>query len=339
MDGRAGGSTGWRGTSNGSSATGRRVSPRGCDLKLVDHLAAGLGHRARLTRFAPAPTGYLHVGHVVNAIYVWGIAGALRGDVLLRIEDHDRQRCRPEFEAALLDDLGWLGFIPDLYPTDTFRAGTTEGRQSDRDTIYRAVLAPLLGRGLLYGCECARKDLTGERGRYPGTCRERGVLPRDGVGWRVRLAPGEEVFEDGLLGVERQTPAEQCGDVLIRDRLGNWTYQWAASADDTLQRISLVVRGRDLLDSTGRQMAIARLLGRVEPPVFVHHPLIMKSPTQKVSKSDRDTGVRDLREAGWTATRVIGDAAWRAGLIARPDRLAASDMADLIGDLAPSRQR
>src|ERR1700752_3091222 len=123
-----------------------------------------------------------------------------------------------------------------------------------------------------------------------------------------------EAFDDIRLGPQQQTPAEQCGDLLIRDRLGNWTYQWAATTDDMLQSVSLVIRGEDLLAPPGRQTARALLLGRREPATFLHHPLVMKSPRQKVSKSDGDSGVRDLRRAGWSAARVIGHAAWLAGL-------------------------
>lgn len=249
-----------------------------------------------LTRFAPAPTGYLHIGHVVNAMYVWGAARASSGRVLLRIEDHDRQRCRPEYEEALLEDLAWLGFVPDIVAE----------RQSDRDPVYRAALDPLVAAGLVYACDCSRKEVAGPR--YPGTCRDRGLALTDGVGWRVRIEPGLEVFHDVLLGPQTQDPAAEFGDILIRDRLGNWTYQWAATADDTLQRISHVIRGVDLLDSTGRQIRLARLLGRHVAPVFLHHPLVMKSPTQKVSKSDRDTGIRDLRDAGWSPARVLEEA-------------------------------
>jgi glutamyl-tRNA synthetase/glutamyl-Q tRNA(Asp) synthetase len=278
----------------------------------------GLAERASrrvdrpLTRFAPAPTGHLHVGHVVNAIFVWGLARALDGRILLRIEDHDRQRCRPEFERSLLDDLDLLGFTPDVHPTKELRGGPSDGRQTDRDATYREALAPLIAAGMVYGCDCTRRQV--DSPVYPGTCRTRGLPLRAEVGWRVRVHSREEVFDDIRLGPQRQTPAEQCGDLLIRDRLGNWTYQWAATADDVLQGISLVVRGEDLLASTGRQIQLARLLGRTAPPAFLHHPLVMKSPTQKVSKSDGDTGVRDLRSRGWTAERVIGHAAWLAGL-------------------------
>jgi glutamyl-tRNA synthetase/glutamyl-Q tRNA(Asp) synthetase len=290
-----------------------------------------------LTRFAPAPTGFLHIGHVVNAIFVWGMARACAGQVLLRIEDHDRQRCRPEFEAALLDDLDWLGFEPDIHPTNAFRAGSCQGRQSERDAVYRATLAPLIQRGLIYGCDCTRKQIEGTA--YAGRCRDRGLPLGDDVGWRIRVEPGVETFDDLLMGPQAQEPAAQVGDMLIRDRLGNWTYQWAATSDDTLQGVTLIIRGQDLLDSTGRQMYLARLLGRAHPALFAHHPLVMKSPGQKVSKSDGDTGVRDLRAAGWTPARVIGHAAALVGLRPANENVAATEVGQLFPGFRPHTPR
>ena len=293
-----------------------------------------------LTRFAPAPTGALHLGHVVNAVYVWGLARALNGRVLLRIEDHDRQRCRPEHERGLLDDLDWLGLEPDVYPTSCFRAGRCDGRQSDRDAVYHAALAPLIAAGLVYGCDCSRAqqqsappsepDVTAGERRYAGTCRERRLPLKDGVGWRLRMDAGVERFEDALAGAQAQDPSEQCGDLLLRDRLGNWTYQCVAAIDDSVQGIGLVVRGLDLLRSTGRQIRLARLLGRNDPPAFAHHPLVMKSPAQKLSKSDRDSGIRDLRAAGWSADEVIGRAVQLAGLGGATSRLSAHDLPALF---------
>jgi glutamyl-Q tRNA(Asp) synthetase len=272
-------------------------------------------------RFAPAPTGWLHLGHVANAIAVWGFARATGARVLLRVEDHDAQRCRPEYEAGLLDDLDWLGFTPDLFPTTTFRAGRCESRQSDRHEIYRAAADDLRARGLVYACQCSRASV--ER-VYPGTCRDLD-LPLDGdLILRARMTPGVETFDDLLCGPQAQDPAAQCGDVVIRDRLGNWTYQFAVSVDDWRQGIDLVVRGLDLLDSTGRQIRLARLLGRAAPARFAHHALIMKSATQKLSKSDGDTSVRDLRAAGRSAASVIGEAAWRAGFVAERVDLSAT---------------
>jgi glutamyl-Q tRNA(Asp) synthetase len=248
-----------------------------------------------LTRFAPAPTGWLHLGHVLNAEHVWG-SGAT---VLLRIEDHDRERCRPEYDAGILEDLAWLGYVTDLPPV----------RQSERDAIYRDAVDVLAAQGLVYACDCTRREILGGAPggpelRYSGRCRDRGVPLAGGTGWRVRMDPGVERFVDGILGAQEQDPSQQCGDVLIRDRVGNWTYQFAAAVDDFRQGIDLVIRGEDLLPSTGRQIRIARLLGREHPAAFRHHPLLMKSPDQKLSKSDGDTGIRDLRALGWTASQV-----------------------------------
>src|SRR5262245_46483910 len=119
---------------------------------------------ATLTRFAPAPTGWLHLGHVLNALYVWNTARLTGCKVMLRIEDHDRERSRPEFERAILDDLDWLGFVPDIHPTAAFRSGPCEGRQSDREDVYRSALERLVRANVVYACECTRRALTGLAG-------------------------------------------------------------------------------------------------------------------------------------------------------------------------------
>ena len=264
------------------------------------------------TRFAPSPTGYLHLGHVVNAIWVWRTARERGGEVLLRIEDHDRTRCRPEYEAAILDDLDWLGFTPDIGTTDTFRAGRTELRQSDATHYYEAALDRLRAQGIAYVCACSRRtiakespDVFNEETGYPGTCRELGLQPGPGRGWRVVMEQGVERFDDLRLGAQEQAPARQCGDVLIRDRLGNWTYQFAVVVDDMRQEIDFVIRGEDLLSSTGRQIRLGRLLGRGAPPSYLHHPLIRKPSGEKLSKASKDTGIRELRDAGWSAAEVL----------------------------------
>jgi glutamyl/glutaminyl-tRNA synthetase len=299
--------------------------------------------RGIISRFAPAPTGFLHLGHVVNAALVWRETRARSGRVLLRIEDHDRRRSRPAFEAAILEDLAWLGFEADEPPV----------RQSERGDIYVHALDTLRRQGLVYACSCSRTEIvaagaaagggTGlasasakatvricaapqarrrtpsraDRGhplpdadelRYPGTCRRRGLGNGPGLGLRVRLEPSVERFVDLRLGAQEQDPSAQCGDLLVRDREGNWTYQFAAAVDDLVQGVTLVVRGIDLLASTGRQIRIARLLGRDEPPAFLHHGLIMKSADRKLSKSDGDTGIRELRAAGWAPEDVIARA-------------------------------
>ena len=324
-----------------------------------------------VSRFAPAPTGFLHLGHVVNALHVWGITRALGGRVLLRIENHDAQRSRAEYERAILDDLDWLGCVPDEPSTDAFRAGTCRGRQSDRHDIYGSALATLLDAGrpaalqiqsgcsadlqvrrddgadsgcsadlqvrpgapLVYACDCTRRDIRDamERTdgplppdtelRYSGRCRTRALTWRPGLGLRLRLDDTVETFDDLRHGVQTQQPSQQCGDLLVKDRDGNWTYQFAVVVDDMVQGVNLVVRGDDLLASTGRQIQLARLLGRAEPPRFLHHGLIMKSATQKLSKADHDTSVRDMRASGASAEDVFGRAAYAAGFAPAPTPL------------------
>jgi len=252
-----------------------------------------------VTRFAPSPTGYLHLGHVVNALYVWGLARARNGRVVLRIEDHDRVRSRPEYEAALLEDLDWLGFTPDAGRHPVLR-------QSDDETAFVDALARLRRSHHVYACDCSRRAIGGER--YPGRCRGRGLEERPGLGLRVQVGPGEERFIDGLLGPQVQSPADEYGDILLRDRDGHWTYQFAVTVDDERQGITAVIRGTDLLSSTGRQIRLARMLGRADPPAFFHHPLLLNASGEKLSKSNRDTGVRELREAGLAPRDVIARA-------------------------------
>ena len=278
--------------------------------------------RGIISRFAPAPTGYLHLGHVLNAALVWRETRARGGRVLLRIEDHDRQRSRIEFEAAILEDLAWLGF----------EADGPVVRQSERGDIYTHALDRLRAQGLVYECNCSRAEIAraglkacatsdtadtlvaqpfraaDDEIRYPGTCRDRGLADGSGMTLRVRLDPSVERFVDRRHGAQEQRPSAQCGDLVVRDRDGNWTYQFAATVDDHVQGVTLVIRGDDLLSSTGRQIQLARMLGRAEPAEFLHHPLIMKSPSQKLSKSDGDTGVRELRARGWTPAQVIAHA-------------------------------
>ena len=265
---------------------------------------------ATLTRYAPAPTGYLHLGHVVNAVWTWGMAASAGAKVLLRIEDHDRQRCRAEYDAALLDDLDWLGFRADAGPV----------RQSDPDAeaAYAASLIGLQADGLVYGCDCTRSTFAAwakDNGRSwsgpgcPGDCRARGVA---GPVLRVALGGGSEAWSDVLAGSCRGDVAPS-GDLAIRDRHGNWTYGFCVVVDDARQGVDLVVRGRDLLEATAAQIRLARVLGRATPPAFAHHPLITRPDGSKLSKSSGDTGVRELRAAGHSAAEVIEMAASATG--------------------------
>lgn len=305
------------------------------------------------TRFAPSPTGYLHIGHLVNAIHVWGIAGAYGGDVLLRIEDHDRIRFRPEYESAILEDLEWLGLEADIFPIRSFAqvaqsASSSErllhpARQSDQATRYQTALSLLSSRGLVYACHCSRREIAmasanavhtenGGEHPYPGTCRESDIPINDSNALRVKLEPREVHFDDLLLGRQEQEPWRQSGDVLIRDRHRQWTYQFAVVVDDLAHEIDVVIRGQDLLSSTGRQLQIAELLGRTSEreTLFLHHALIKHSDGSKLSKSRGDTAIRELRAAGFSPSELLGEAAFRVGLLQKPLSIEASDLANLF---------
>jgi glutamyl/glutaminyl-tRNA synthetase len=266
---------------------------------------------AALTRFAPAPTGYLHLGHVANAVWTWGLARTAGARVLLRIEDHDRQRCRPEYDAALLEDLDWLGFRADLGPV----------RQSDPDAraAYDDAASRLAAAGVVYGCDCTRSTFRAwadDNGRAwtgggcPGGCRDRGLA---GPVLRVALGGGGEAWTDALVGPCRDEVAAS-GDLPIRDRHGNWTYGFCVVVDDTRHGIDLVVRGMDLLHATAAQIRLARRLGRADPPRFAHHRLVRRPDGRKLSKSAGDTGVREQRAAGRSPDEVIELAARAVGM-------------------------
>jgi glutamyl/glutaminyl-tRNA synthetase len=262
------------------------------------------------TRFAPAPTGFLHLGHLVNAIYAWGIARATGGRVILRIEDHDRQRSRRAFEVALLDDLERLGLIPDAPPLAELRAGRSAYRQSDDPAPYPAVVEVLRAQGRVYSCTCVRAALLAWRGPgCPGACRER-ALPEDEPGSALRgwLGEGDEAFDDLLLGPQFGDPSAD-GDLTLRDRHGNWSYPLCVVVDDVRHGVDLVIRGRDLLDATPGQLRLGRLLGREKPPAFLHHPLLRKPSGAKLSKADHDTAIRDLLDGGATPDELLGFAA------------------------------
>ena len=294
---------------------------------------------APVTRFAPAPTGFLHLGHLVNAAYTWGIARATGGRVILRVEDHDRQRCRPEFETALLEDLERLGLVPDEPSIQAFRAGPTPYRQSSSDAVYVAGLERLRAGGLVYACACSRTTFAAyqaERGRpwrgvgCPGGCRARGLAAAEGTGLRVAVGAGSERWVDLLAGPLADEPASG-GDLLVRDRVGNWTYPFCVVVDDMRHGVDLVIRGRDLLHATAVQLRLARLLGRRTPPRFLHHPLVRRASGRKLSKADGDTAVRTLLGAGATPAELFGRAARLAGLRGDDSPVEPADLGALFG--------
>ncbi|MEZ4456198.1 MAG: glutamate--tRNA ligase family protein [Gemmatimonadales bacterium] len=288
------------------------------------------------SRFAPSPTGELHLGHVANAVWTWGLTAALGGRVLLRIEDHDRTRCRPEYERGILADLEWLGLEP-AEPTFASFAGPSPFRQSDCDGRYQAALGRLQAAGGVYGCECSRRtiaarvpEVAGEETRYPGICRSKGLAPAAGRGVRVELPDREVSFADGRLGRQSHCPAAQCGDLLLRDQVGNWTYQFSVVVDDLEHGIDLVIRGEDLLSSTGRQLLLGEMLGRPVPARFVHHPLIKDEQGVKLSKRRHSESIASLRATGRSAADVLGQAAHATGLLAVARPVQASELGGLF---------
>lgn len=280
---------------------------------------------APVTRFAPSPTGELHLGHVAHAVWTWGVARATGGQVVLRIEDHDRGRSKRDFERGILRDLDWLGLEPEALSSASVRRELpSPWRQSDSIRAYQGALQRLAGATRVYGCTCSRSQIArsvdmgqlpeGAEIPYPGTCRERGLPPDGSTAIRAEL-PGDLVeFTDLRLGRREQRPAGQCGDLLVRDAHGNWTYQFAVTVDDLRHGVTLVVRGEDLLESTGRQILLGRLLGREVPAQFLHHPLLRNEDGQKLSKRDQALSLRAMRESGRTAAEVLDEAAARSGL-------------------------
>jgi glutamyl-tRNA synthetase/glutamyl-Q tRNA(Asp) synthetase len=274
-------------------------------------------------------------------VWTWGVARARAGRVLLRLEDHDRGRWRPEYETQILDDLTWLGLVPDEESTRRLRDGPSSFRQSDNDLEYERALGRLRERDAVYVCQCSRKtiaegladepDPVADELRYPGTCRALGLEPAPGRGIRVALS-GEPVrFDDVRLGPIEQRPIEQCGDLLVRDPTGNWTYQFCVVVDDLRHGVDLVVRGEDILASTGRQILLREMLGAVERPLYLHHPLILGEAGEKLSKRAQSLAVRDLRSAGVAPEVVLGEAAYRTGLLPEPESLPASRLGALFG--------
>lgn len=262
------------------------------------------------TRFAPSPTGDLHLGHVVHALWVWGVARDLDGTVIVRIEDHDRTRSSRDSEQRILDDMEWLGFQPHDESLQSLRSTfPSRWRQSDHAESFAEAAEQLERSASVYGCTCTRADLgpadeSGER-NYPGTCRG---MPRDRgepTSWRVQLPNVTVPTTDLLLGKIEQHPAREGGDVVIRDARGQWTYQLCVVVDDILDGIDLIVRGEDLASSTGRQQLMGELLGRTVPVVTLHHPLVLAPNGRKLSKRDRSETVASMRERGMTAGDVL----------------------------------
>lgn len=277
-------------------------------------------------RFAPSPTGRMHLGNVFSALLSWLSAKSKQGRWLLRIEDIDPQRSRREYADLLMDDLDWLGLHWDgevVY-------------QSQRSDIYEHYFNLLKEQGLTYPCYCTRADLLATQaphesdGRvvYKGTCRHR--KPMEGIAAATRLiVPDRAItFVDGHYGAQQVNLTEQVGDFIIRRKDGAWAYQLAVVVDDALTGVTEVVRGRDLLLSSPQQMYVAELLG-FRSPRFTHLPLLCNPQGQRLSKRDQSLDMEHLRQR-YTPQQIIGLLAFIAHLQPAPLPLTARELLSLF---------
>lgn len=270
--------------------------------------------RAFRGRFAPSPTGRLHLGNVRSALLGWLQARSAGGEFLLRIEDLDPDRSKPEHTEGIFEDLRWLGLDWD---------GPVM-KQSERGAAYEAALSQLKRAGRVYPCWCSRQDIAraasaphvGEDGPvYPGTCRGRSEAPPHArpPALRFRVEPGVERFIDALHGEQTQDVAAAVGDFVLRRFDGVPSYQLAVVVDDAAQNISDVLRADDLLGSTARQLQLYRAL-KLEPPRFAHVPLLVGPDGHRLAKRFGALTVAALREKGFSPERVLGRLAQWSGL-------------------------
>ena len=271
----------------------------------ISNLQSAIPYRGRL---APSPTGYLHAGHALTFWHAQERCHARRGTLHLRIEDLDRERCRPEFDQAIGEDLGWFGL---LWQGETIR-------QSERRAHYLAAWKKLRDLGLIYPCSCSRRDVLNAAGAphledeepvYPGTCRPSGLaIPASedpaGRNWRFRVPEGEALqFLDQCAGSQRAVAGSDFGDFVVWRRDDVPAYQLAVVVDDAAQRITEVVRGADLLRSTFRQLLLYRAL-ELPAPEFCHVPLVTDSSGKRLAKRDDALSLRTLREQGMTPQEI-----------------------------------
>jgi glutamyl-tRNA synthetase len=265
------------------------------------------------TRFAPSPTGDLHLGGAWTALASWVWARREGGSHILRIEDLDSMRVLRDAEERILEDLAWLGLDWD---------GPVV-RQSERSEVYEAALGTLFRKDLIYPCDCSRAEIArvasapheGEEIVYPSTCRERDRARgmRRTPALRVRV-PDETIgFDDLIQGHVEQNLARDIGDQVLRRGDGVFAYQLAVTIDDVASHVSVVVRGADLLSSTPRQIWLARTLG-AEPPRYAHVPLVVGPDGARLEKRRLAPTVRALRKSGMAPERVVGELALGLGL-------------------------
>ena len=285
-------------------------------------------------RYAPSPTGRLHLGNIRTALLAWAHTRKAGGAFVLRIEDNDPGRARREFEVELLADLRWLGLDWDEGPD----VGGPHGpyRQSEREALYAAALARLD----TYPCTCTRAELRAATRTpdgeilYPGTCRDSAAIPGRAAAIRWRVPVGTIAVDDVLAGPIVEDVARETGDFVLRRRDGAWAYQLAVVVDDAAMAIDEVVRGADLLGNTPRQALLQQALA-LPRPRYLHVPLVLGDDGEKLSKRHRAPDLGALREAGVSPRRVIAALAASVGLVPRACR--ELDARALVDVYAPSR--
>lgn len=283
-------------------------------------------------RFAPSPSGYMHMGNLLAMLLAWLDCRALRGQMILRVEDLDPDRSRPEYINALGEDLRWLGLDWDEgWPDPAYS-------QSRRSVLYEDAFRDLERRGLVYPCYCTRAQRLAASAPHPGeqhrdagcrcahlTAAERSALDISGrrPAWKVRVPDETVTVADGHYGVIAQNLALDVGDFIIRRADGVFAYQLAVSVDDMLMGVTRVVRGRDLLSSAPRQAWLIRTLGGT-PPDFCHTPLLT-SQDGKLSKRLGSLSTQVLRQTH-TPEDVLGRLACLAGLRSAPEPVTAMEL-------------
>ncbi len=290
-------------------------------------------------RFAPSPSGRMHLGNIYTALLSWLSVKSRGGCWILRIEDLDPQRSKMEYARQIEDDLHWLGLEWD--------EGGIEGKgengpylQSQRHHLYEEALEKLKASGLCYPCTCTRADILATQaphesdGRvvYKGTCRP-AIMPspfvdRDRAAIRLAV-PNEEIsFVDRIKGPQTVNLATHCGDFILRRGDGAWSYQLAVVVDDALMGVTEVMRGEDLLLSAAQQIYLYRLLG-YQPPEFAHVPLVCNENGIRLSKRDKSLSMEYLR-AHHTPEEILGLIAHRAGLIEAPTSISIQELQNIF---------
>lgn len=303
-----------------------------------EHNLAG---KSVVGRFAPTPSGFLHLGNVFCSLLAWLYAKSSGGKIILRIEDLDPQRCTRENADQLAKDLEWLGLTWD---EGAYASPNSERYfQSKRSDIYAQYFAQLEQEELVYPCFCSRAELhaaeaphlSDGRVLYAGTCRHLTATERKtkaqkrAPAYRLRIEDSPISFVDGHYGEQSYNLAEESGDFIVRRSDGVFAYQLAVTIDDALMGITQVVRGCDLLSSTPMQLYIYQLLG-FTPPAFCHIPLLVDATGRRLSKRDGDLEIAALRKLYGSPEPIIGLLAYLAGQIMRPEPLKVADLLPLF---------